>query len=242
MRKLISVLAVLGLLAASLSLGGVNTVDSTIASGTSQVMAPTYTIGDFWVTEVSMGKEKYTTRISVVGQEVLDGTYCWVLDMENPTLGTSIPQKAWVPKSDPIFSLVKMETSGTEANPFTMVKEVSLDFPDGPPWPLEVGKKFTVVTSMRQVTVMENTRNETTATSRDTYEVKKRERVKVPAGRFNCLKIVVFNDKGESYRTIWYSEEVKYAVKDIITGKAMSAQGRPTTVRVMERKLKEYSS
>jgi hypothetical protein len=201
-------------------------------------MAPTYTIGDFWVTEVSMGREKYTTRISVVGEEA----DCWVLDMENPMLGTSIPQKAWVLKSDPIFSLVKMEASGTEANPFTMLKEVSLDFPDGPPWPLEVGKKFTMVTSMRQVTVMENTRNETTATSRDTYEVTKREKVKVPAGRFNCLKIVVFNDKGESYRTLWYSEEVKYAVKDIITAKSMSAQGRPTTVRVMEGKLKEYSS
>ena len=259
MRKLTSVLVALGLVAVSLSFGDINAVDPAIAQSTAQVVAPTYTIGDFWVTEVSIGKEKYTTRMSVVGGEVLDGTDCWILNVEDPTLGTPTSQKAWVPKSDPTFSMVKMEAEGTGTNPFTMaessfsmVKELSLDFPDGSPWPLEVGKKFTAVTSMRQVTVMGKaqvmgeirigeTRIEITTGSLETYKVEKRERVKVPAGKFNCLKIVVFNEKGESYRTLWYSEEVKCVVKDIITGKSMSAYGKPTKVRIKEGKLKDYS-
>jgi hypothetical protein len=96
-----------------------------------------------------------------------------------------------------------------------------------------------MVTSMRQVTVMGNTRNETTTTSQETYKVEKREKVKVPAGEFDCLKLVVFNEKGESFRTLWYSEEAKYMAKDIISMKSVSPQGKPVTVK-MEGKLKDY--
>ena len=217
-------------------------------------MAPTYAVGDFWTIEgeqsIGRQKGKYTATMAVVGEEVLDGTDCWILEIEDPSSGMTVPQRAWVKKSEPLLSMVKMIAEGGGDKPFMMLTEFSLELPDGPPWPFEVGKKFAARISTRQVSVAGKVEGEAVADflhaveftpgPLETYKVEKREEIKVPAGKFDCFKIVVYNEQGKSYRTLWYSDKAKHTIKEIRIVKSPSFQGQSVTVR-MEGKLKDYS-
>jgi hypothetical protein len=83
-----------------------------------------------------------------------------------------------------------------------------------PPFPIRVGNEFEVVESQeRSQTVMGETTTET-VTSTETYRVEEIEDVTVPAGTFECYRAVRYDNSGSPVATSWYSDEVRWFVKE----------------------------
>ncbi|MCJ7813574.1 DUF3108 domain-containing protein, partial [bacterium] len=65
-----------------------------------------------------------------------------------------------------------------------------------------------ILTTIRNETITQDT------TSIYTYIVEKIEEIEVPAGTFNCFRIVKYNEDGDKEVTWWYSDDAKTNIKE----------------------------
>ena len=94
------------------------------------------------------------------------------------------------------------------------------------PYPLSVGKTWAVTENVTVTGGMVQNQT-TTGTFRYTYEVKKVESITVPAGTFQCFKIVQYNSSNSVVYTRWVTDVTGVsAVKEIdsagVTSELMS--------------------
>jgi hypothetical protein len=168
---------------------------------------PTWSEGNQWVYEWSLGTYTGNLTMNVTGQDV----DCYTLDLTFDPAMTYPPVsggEAWVEKDTLLQK--KWEMSGTDGNStYTVVLEWSYDF-DKALWPLEVGKEVGVIQTF---TVTVDTTVMLNETINGAMKVESKENKPVIAGEFDCF-YVVFRDADEVVRTrMWYSDEVKSWVK-----------------------------
>jgi len=101
--------------------------------------------------------------------------------------------------------------------PYSQRNTYSYEWPDGPLWPLSIGKKVRVIESAYEATEYTDTgetTNRHSSTMVYTYEVEGVESVTVPAGTFRCFKVLRYIEGLDtSIRTEWYSPDVKNWIK-----------------------------
>jgi hypothetical protein len=168
---------------------------------------PHFTIGDKWVSRWDTAGQVYTVTMEIISETTVNGESCWVFQ-------TSF---------DPAYqNVVSITNKYKKTNLDIVVSDYKTDKPDGsftsinfqvvsskPFYPLEVNKVVTE-TDYEEITYG----NKSLATTENTTEitatlVEKIETVKVPAGNFDCFKVLKYNASGNVTQISWRSDKVK---------------------------------
>ena len=207
MSKLVVVLVPLLLLA--LPLG-------TIACGGGEEGAlPTLNVGDEWVSRMTSEAIEYRMTMEVVGEDVTDGKNCYVMEGSFEPAIVGIVSSVSVKIDKATMWPVRDQTSGELMGyPFVIANSYNYSA-EGSLYPLQVGKELEVIeTETSTITSMGETQTET-VTNVYTYKVVEIEQTTVPAGTFECFKIVTYGEDGSARQTQWRSDTTKWMVKRI---------------------------
>ena len=171
---------------------------------------PVLSVGDKWVMKTVSGGNEFTATTEVIGEETADGKDCYIAAISmDPYSG-----KEWVDKTT-LFP-VKDETSGATIT-------YSYQFTGDMLYPLQMNKECQVVQTT--TTTVKATGESNTETNTYIYKVEDIEQITVPAGTFNCFKIVMYDKDGTPVATKWESDETKmYMVKGITSENGVTAE------------------
>jgi hypothetical protein len=183
--------------------------------------------GDLWTYKVKGGGEESEVSYEVRGETAIEGIVTYVVDFngESPLqafdTGTSFLDKG-------TLYPVEEEHSGTVDNILVSEEIVVKRLIEGSPWPLVVGKEWTVSWSENFTS-----RNGLVVTTGErlfsrTFKVKRKEEVTTAAGVFYCFKVVESDETGNVVGTAWYSDKIKREVKY-----ALMVQGRPVIYELL---------
>lgn len=178
---------------------------------------PTYSEGDQWEYKFAQDSIEYTLTQEVTGEEVVDSTDCYTMDWSFDPPMEGISTMEYSVDKETLCSFMKMESSyDYQGQPVIWASTYSYDFLEGAYWPLKVGNEFTMEeTATTTVTVNEEVMSSETTTTTYIGEVEKKEEIEVPAGEFDCFKMVTTDEDGNLTSVTWYSDEVKSEVKNI---------------------------
>ena len=179
---------------------------------------PTWEVGDKWVWSYVMDETTYTLTEEIIGEEMVDGRDCYVIDMSfDPLLSythsavrTITSHKYWADKATGFLG-VKTEYSGTyNGTDFTSATTYSYD-----PWislfPLEIGRE--VETEKTTTQYFDGSQQGEPMVTTEKYRIDSKEDVTVTAGTFSCWKMTYDDGAPNSIQTFWYSDKVKSMVK-----------------------------
>lgn len=218
MKKVLRVLLVFSLLAAISFLLPACQGEEGEEERAPEGQLPTLQVGDRWVWSYVMEETTYTLTEEVTGEETVEGRDCYVIDMSfDPVMSYThddvvytVSMTYWADKDTALMG-IKMETSVTgDERTFTSSEIYSYD-----PWinlfPLEIGKVVEAEKTTTQYSEGSQTGDPVVVTEK--YVVDSREDVTVAAGTFNCWKIIIYDGAGSVTLTMWYSDQIKSAVK-----------------------------
>jgi len=178
---------------------------------------PELAVGDTWTTRGPVEGEMYTMVQTVTGTDVIDGKECYVLDisMDPPMFGLIDTVTAMMDRSTMLF--LEMKSAGEAPDgAFEFRSTHTYELPDEPPFPLAVGKEYTVVETETTTTTISGESDVETETNTYTYRVEAMEEVTVPAGTFQCFRVVKYGEEGQRLETSWLAPEVKmFEVKSV---------------------------
>jgi len=219
MKKVLGVLLVLCLLAATSLLLPACQEKGGEEEEAPEGQLPTYQVGDRWVWSYVMEETTSTLTEEVTGEETVEGRDCYVIDMSfdpvmssthNDVVYTMTGMKYWGDKATGLLG-VKMESSGTyNGTAFTSTMTYSYN-----PWtslfPLELGKEA----EMEKTTIQysDGSQRGEPAVTTEKYKIDSKEDVTVTAGTFSCWKIIMYDGAGNITQIIWYSDQAKSLVK-----------------------------
>jgi hypothetical protein len=176
---------------------------------------PVLHTGDTWVAWMSAGETESTMTLEVTGDVVIDGKDCYVVEAtaEPPYLGFISATTMAIDKAT--FLPVAVQSSGQLMGmPYEVVGEYAYELSGDPLFPLRVGSENEVMETLTSTaTIMGETTAET-ETKTYTRTVEGVEEVTVPAGTFECFKIVERYEDGTLKLISWHSDEVKQTVRD----------------------------
>jgi hypothetical protein len=182
-----------------------------IGCGAKEGELPTLKVGNQWVYKNVENTTEWTLTLRVSGEEAVEGKDCYVINFSfEPAMEGMTEMKQWGDKET--LLPIKMQCSGEdeEGQPPTWTTTLSHEFLEGSYWPLEVGKEF-----KQKVTITTTMDGEVLPPEITIGKVEKKEEIEVPAGKFNCFKIIERDEQGNMLRERWYSDKVKGDVKSI---------------------------
>ena len=174
---------------------------------------PTWKIGDTWTVRSSVNGSEITSVTTVTGQEIHNGIDCYTLQMNStPSRGIST-MTLQVDKTT--LDVVGMEMTGSmDGADFTVTANASYDY-SVKPYPLSVGKTWTYTENTTTTTlVMGQTQTETETYSYN-YKVASVENITVPAGTFECFKVVQYNSSTNAVLDTQWATDRMNDVKEI---------------------------
>ena len=214
MKKVLGVLLVFCLLVTTSLL-----LSACQEEGALEGQLPTLQVGDTWVWSYVMEETTYTATEEITGEETVEGRVCYAIDMSfNPVMSWTqgdvecaiTSMKYWSDKNTGLNG-VKHEMSTTcngQVDTTTFIYSYDL-------WvsifPLEVGKETEAEKTATQYYNDEQMGDPVIGT--ETYEVLSKEDITVAAGTFSCWKMTYYDSVNDVAQTMWYSDEVKTAVK-----------------------------
>ncbi len=219
MKKVLRVLLVFSLLAAISFLLPACQGEEGEEEKAPEGQLPVYQVGDKWVWSYVMDGTDYTLTEEITGEETVEGRDCYVLDMlfdpiisstHDDVVYTTTGMKYWMDKDTALMG-VKMETSFTgNGRTYTSSEIYSYD-----PWvnlfPLEIGKEAESELTTTQYAGGSQTGDPVVVTEK--YKIDSREDITIAAGTFNCWKIIIYDGAGSVTLIMWYSDQIKSAVK-----------------------------
>jgi hypothetical protein len=132
---------------------------------------------------------------------------------EPPYLGIVSAMTVGIEKTT--FLAVAIQSSGEFLGlPYEVVTEYTYELSGDPLFPLQVGSENEVVETLTTTATMMGETTEKTETKTYTRTVETVEDVTVPAGTFECFKIVERYDDGTPKSTEWYSDAVRWTVRE----------------------------
>jgi len=172
---------------------------------------PTFEIGNAWEYRWMTGGSEYTLTTVVMDEGVVDGKEYWgTVSSISPDFPDLTSMTTKIDKA----THLKLEQE-TQYTTYSMVRSSSYEFPEGPYWPLEVGKEIEVIASTTTTITNVDTgaTDIGTETTTGISKVEKVEEITVAAGTFTSFKVVDYDEFGKKLRTWWHSDEVKWTVK-----------------------------
>jgi hypothetical protein len=167
---------------------------------------PQFTIGDKWVAHWHTGGDDYTVTTEVTGNEIVDNQDCWIIETTfDPAYGgsvTGMTNKYEKSDLDIIFSDYHLNTPG-EFTTFTYKIRGTAYYP------LAVGKEAQEITDQGMITGNATIAQTENSTITNTTKVEKIEKITVPAGTFDCFKVLKYDDQGNLIQITWRSDKIK---------------------------------
>lgn len=169
---------------------------------------PVLNIGDKWTQRGIIEGIEYTTTTEMVGEDVCDGKACYVIEITfEPSfagLFTSMAGKF----NKATMDLMRVQFTGkTKGETFIAASTYSYSY-SAFPFPYEVGKVWEVTeTENSTFTIMGETETDKEENTH-TYKVVGMETITVPAGTFECFKVVKYQDDDFPIDTYWKSDTV----------------------------------
>jgi hypothetical protein len=219
MKKMLGVLLVSSLLMAISSLLPACQKQGEGETKAPEGQLPTLQVGDGWVWSYVMNDTTYILTEEVTGTETVAGRDCYVIRMSfDPAISqtrdsvayTITDMKYWADKATVLLG-VKMETSVTGNGQTFTSSEIYSYEPWASPFPLEIGKVVEADKTTTQYAGDIPMGEPAVATEK--YVVDSKEDVTVPAGTFNCWKIIMYDGAGNITTTLWYSDQIKSGIK-----------------------------
>jgi hypothetical protein len=170
---------------------------------------PVLTVKDKWVTKTVSDGDEYTITTEIIGEEVVNGKDCYIatLSMDNYN------SKEWIDKTT-LFPIKNETSDGTIT--------YSYQFQGDTLYPLKINKECKAVETITATS--KETGESNTETNTFTFKVENIEQITVPAGTFNCFKVVEYDTNNNPVAIQWESKETKmYMVK------AVESQSNATT-------------
>lgn len=214
MRKMLRVLVVLSMLVAIPFL-----FPACQGEEAPEGQLPTVQVGDRWDWSYVMGDTTYVLTEEVIGDETVAGRDCYVIRMSfDPAIVqthdsvtyTVTDMKYWADKASALLG-VKTETTVTGGGQTFTSSEIHSYEPWPSLFPLEIGKVVEADTTTTQY--MGDNQMGDPIVSTEKYVVESKEDVTVPAGTFNCWKMIMYDGAGNIITTFWYSDKVKSGIK-----------------------------
>jgi hypothetical protein len=202
---------VIPFLSLTLALGAVGCGGEATPAIETEGALPVLNVGDRWVERAVAEEGEHTVTFEVTGEDQVDGRDCYVLDTfvdpQLPWLAGSVTSHMDKTTGDVIRNWMSGEVQGT---PFLTVIAISYETSGDPTWPRQVGNEWEVVeTETATISAGGETTSES-ATRVLTRRVETVEEVTVPAGTFQCFKIVEYDEDGIATRTSWHSYRTKH--------------------------------
>ncbi|MFA5374796.1 MAG: hypothetical protein WC455_03450 [Dehalococcoidia bacterium] len=174
---------------------------------------PTWNVGDTWTSRCFISGYEYTIVETVTGDQIYNGIDCYIVNIqvtgEEGSTGTE-PMLTIIRAYDKTsFTAIGVETG------HVLIANTSCNY-SVEPYPLSVGKTWTI-TCNTTTTVLPIEEHQTTAeTYSNTYMVEGAESITVPAGTFQCFKIVAYNSSSNAIiNTRWVTDITGgYTVKE----------------------------
>jgi hypothetical protein len=183
--------------------------------GVEKGVLPVLQTGDRWVSWTTSNDVTSTMALEVTGETVVDGRDCYVLEgtADPPYLGI-ISDLTMAYEKTTFLPLAAQSSGQYMATPYEVVIEATYELGGDPLFPLRVGNEHELVEERTTTaTIMGDTATET-ETETSTRRVEKLETITVPAGTFECFKLVEYDEDGVATNTTWYSDEVKWIVQE----------------------------
>jgi hypothetical protein len=196
---------------------------------------PTWKAGDTWTIKSTLKwpYENESTSISVysvTGEQVYNGIDCYIVNRQVTTQGTST-----TPESEDTMTqafdkttlrVIGFESSansswyawGGSTNCSTIAEYISINY-SVKPYPLSIGKAWTAIENETMTCLLPIPIGVTPIPTRNSsliYKVEGIESITVPAGTFNCFKIVIYSSENEPLETEWVTDVTRgFPVKRI---------------------------
>lgn len=184
---------------------------------------PVWKVGDTWTIKQTLKwpylNESITTIVcSVTGEQVYNGTDCYIVNRQITTQDTSTTPES-VYNVTNVFDKATLRVIGIEQSTnsmnwsstmcSTIVINTSVNY-SVEPYPLSMGKTWTTnenkTTSCAGIPIPFGENQSTTESTNYIYKVEGIESVTVPAGTFNCFKIVIYNSENDVLQTEWITD------------------------------------
>jgi hypothetical protein len=167
---------------------------------------PTWNVGDTWTmkgSSANVGDDLILVE-TVTGEQVFNGIDCYTINIQasSPSIGNIFTGTEKIDKTtlDSIEAELSYSINGTEV---IFTGNISYDY-SAKPYPLSVGKTWAVTVNRSDSGWMGEGHTETT--DRYTYKVENVESVTVPAGTFQCFKIVEYNSDNSIGFLYWVTD------------------------------------
>ncbi len=169
--------------------------------------------GDEWAMGyVHVGETPCEIINRVIGEMDVGGKSCYVLESKfDPPL---------LPSSTLIMDKVTMDVVSissveeTENGTFELTLNYTYEYSDTLMFPLEIGKTWKVIETENAITSVMGENLIYDSTFVYINKIENIEEIIVPAGTFDCFKIVSYDEEGQEKMTWWYSDDAKNDIKE----------------------------
>ncbi|MCP3683580.1 MAG: outer membrane lipoprotein-sorting protein [bacterium] len=212
MKRLLLILVVVGLLVIGCDSG--SDTSSPTSSRKTEGALPIYRIGDTWTQKgVSEGFE-YTATMQVIGEDTVDGMDCYVLEMASEPAVSDTSSNPILMVDKATVDKVKMQFTDETVDASIEVETKFFYTRSQSPSPYEVGKTWETTVATFTITKHIMTNRPSTAETEFeentfSYKIEGKEMVTVPAGTFECFKLVQYSEDGFPSKVAWQSDETK---------------------------------
>lgn len=184
-----------------------------------QVDLPNLKVGDQWVFRITSGESEHTMNVAVTGEDVVNGRDCYVFEVSVEPSFEGLIDLMTIKRDKATMEEITVQKSGEYMDtPYTISMIYSYIISGENPYPLELGKEYKEIVTMNSTTTIEGEDPETeTEENTYIYKIEAIEEITVPAGTFECFKIVKYDEEGTNViQESWASDEIKqYTVKKI---------------------------
>ena len=178
---------------------------------------PTWNVGDTWTSRCFISGYEYTIVETVTGDQIYNGIDCYIVNKQ-------ITGEEGSTGTEPMLTI----TGVYDKNSFTavgvvtghaLITNASCNY-SVEPYPLSVGKTWTTTYNTTRTSIPIEEHQAIIETYSNTYKVEGAESITVPAGTFQCFKIVTYNSSSNSIiNTRWVTDITEgYTVKEIDDG------------------------
>jgi hypothetical protein len=167
---------------------------------------PILKVGDTWTMKSSYYEVEGTTVKTVAGEQVYNGIDCYTITRQLSIQGTSTIDTATIVVDKTTLYTIGFEFTNSingTAYPETVNNSYTYSVK---PYPLSVGKTWAVTINTTDTSLKPGQNQTITETYRYTYEVEKMESITVPAGKFQCFKIVQYDNNNSVVNTRWVTD------------------------------------
>ncbi len=189
---------------------------ATGCGGESAGQLPLWNIGDTWEFKTVTGAEESISTLEVVGEEVVDGRQCYVLQSEERVDTSPSPEIIRTTSciTKVTIDMIKIQMLDED---YTIAQENTYSYEPGNRtlFPLQVGDELEQTVTVYRPYDLMGQEEVLTQTYTHICRVEAEEEITVPAGTFICFRIVDYDENNNAVITQWYSDEAKTYIKTV---------------------------